>query len=128
MTKIVALNWWALALRGSLAIVFGLLAFFMPVITLFSLTILFGAYALIDGVVSLIASVRSARHGEHWWALLFEGIVGLGAAVVTVLWPAITLLVLVYIIAAWALVTGIFEIAAAIRLRHHVAGEWLLAL
>jgi len=128
MTKIIALNWWALALRGAVAIIFGLLAFFMPVVTLYSLTILFGAYALIDGVVSLVAAVRSARHGEHWWELLFEGIIGLGTAVVTVIWPAVTLVVLIYIIGAWALITGVLEIAAAFRLRRHIAGEWMLGL
>jgi uncharacterized membrane protein HdeD (DUF308 family) len=128
MARILALNWWALALRGVIAIVIGLVAFFMPAVTLYSLTILFGAYAFIDGIVSLTAAVRSARHGEHWWALLFEGIVGLGAAAVTLIWPEITLVFLIYIVAVWAVITGIFEIAAAVRLRRHFAGEWLLVL
>ncbi|HWE50514.1 MAG TPA: HdeD family acid-resistance protein [Bryobacteraceae bacterium] len=127
-TPFVSINWWALFVRGTVAVIFGLIAFFLPVVTILSLTILFGAYALIDGIVSLIAAVRSARHGEHWWALLFEGIAGLAAAAITFVWPLITLVVLVYIIAAWALITGVLEIAAAFRLRHHVAGEWLLGL
>jgi len=125
MTTFVSLNWWALALRGMVAIIFGLIAFFVPGVTLYALTLIFGAYALIDGVVSLIAAARSAWHGEHWWALLFEGIVGLGAGAAVLIWPLLTLVVLVYLIAAWAVITGIFEIAAAVRLRHHVAGEWL---
>jgi uncharacterized membrane protein HdeD (DUF308 family) len=128
MARVLALNWWAMALRGIVAIIFGLVAFFIPVATLYALTILFGAYALIDGIVSLIAAVRSARHGEHWWALLLEGVAGLGAAAITMVWPLLTLVVLIYIIAAWALVTGILEIMAAIRLRRVIAGEWLLVL
>src|SRR5271163_3993731 len=102
MARILALNWWALALRGVLAVIFGILAFVLPGVTLYALTILFGAYSLMDGIVSLIAAVRAGRHGEHWWALLFEGISGLAAAAVTALWPAVTLVVLIYIIAAWA--------------------------
>jgi uncharacterized membrane protein HdeD (DUF308 family) len=103
-------------------------AFFIPLATLYGLTILFGAYALIDGVVNLVAAVRSARHGEHWWALLLEGLAGLGAAAVTMVWPLLTLVVLIYIIAAGALITGILEIIAAIRLRRVITGEWLLVL
>jgi uncharacterized membrane protein HdeD (DUF308 family) len=117
-----------LALRGIVAIIFGLIAFFTPGITLYALTILFGAYALVDGVVSLAAAVRSARAGHHWWGLLFEGIVGLGAAATTAIWPALTLLVLVTIIGAWAIVTGVFEIVAAIHLRRQISGEWLLGI
>jgi uncharacterized membrane protein HdeD (DUF308 family) len=128
MIRALALNWWAMALRGIVAVIFGLIAFFMPVATLYALTILFGAYALIDGIVSLGAAIHSARHGEHWWALLFEGLVGLGAAIVTMLWPLLTLVVLIYIIACWAMVTGILEIAAAIRLRRIISGEWMLVL
>lgn len=128
MAKVLAFHWWAWALRGVVAVIFGLIAFFIPVATLYALTILFGAYALIDGIVSLIAAVRSGMHGEHWWALLFEGIAGLAAAAATAMWPLLTLVVLVYIIAAWAFVTGIFEIVAAIRLRRFIRGEWLLAL
>jgi uncharacterized membrane protein HdeD (DUF308 family) len=128
MAKVLALHWWALALRGIVAVIFGLIAFFIPVATLYALTILFGAYALIDGIVSLIAAVRSARHGEHWWALLFEGLAGLGAAVVTLLWPSLTLVVIIYIIAFWATLTGVLEIVAAIRLRRFIRGEWLLVL
>lgn len=122
------MNWWALAVRGVAGIVFGLIAFFMPAITLYALTILFGAYALIDGIVSLTAAFRSAQHGEHWWPLLFEGLVGLGAAAFTALRPGLTLVFLVFLIAAWAVVTGIFEIAAAMRLRRYISGEWMLVV
>ena len=128
MATVLARHWWALALRGIVAVIFGLIAFFMPGATLYALTILFGAYALIDGVFSLIAAIRSAGRGEHWWALLFEGIAGVCAAAATALWPLLTLLVLVYIIAAWAIVTGVLEISAAVRLRRFIRGEWLLVL
>jgi uncharacterized membrane protein HdeD (DUF308 family) len=128
MASVLALNWWVLALRGVSAIIFSLIAFFMPAVTLYVLTILFGAYALVDGVASLIGAVRSGRRGEHWWALLFEGIIGIGTAGLTAIWPLITLVVLIYIIAAWAVITGVLEIAAAVRLRRHITGEWLLVL
>lgn len=123
-----ALNWWALALRGLLGIVIGFIAFFLPGVTLAALTFLFGAYALIDGILSLVAAFHEARFHGHSWALVLEGIVGIGIAAVTVLWPAVTLLALLYLIAAWAVITGILEIATAIRLRRVIAHEWLLGL
>jgi uncharacterized membrane protein HdeD (DUF308 family) len=89
---------------------------------------LFAGYALVDGVVSIAGAVRAANAHERWGALLVEGIVGIAAAVITVLWPAITALTLVFVIAAWAIVTGILEITAAVRLRKYVSGEWLLLL
>ena len=128
MAQNLALNWWTLALRGSFAVLVGLIAFFLPGVTLYALAILFGAYALLDGIVSLMAAMRTGVHGEHWWALVLEGLAGVGAAIVTMLWPTITLLALIYIIAAWAIVTGIFEIAAGIRQRRHIANEWLWIL
>lgn len=128
MATVLARHWWALALRGVVAVIFGLIAFFIPGATLVALTVLFGAYALIDGFFSLVAAVRSGGRGEHWWALLFEGIVGIGAAAVTILYPGLTLLVLIYIIGGWAIVTGILEISAAVRLRRFIRGEWLLVL
>jgi uncharacterized membrane protein HdeD (DUF308 family) len=128
MERVLALNWWALALRGVLAVIFGLIAFFMPVPTLYALTILFGVYALIDGFLSIGAAIHSARAHEHWWALLLEGIAGVCAAMVAFMAPALTLLVVIYIIASWGVVTGILEIVAAIRLRRFIRGEWLLAL
>src|SRR4051812_25199251 len=128
MVKIVVLNWWALALRGIVAIAFGVIAFFMPVVTLFTLTLLFGTYALVDGVLSLAAVVRAGRKDEQWWEFVFKGILGLGAAAATMIWPEVSLALLVYAIAGWAVVTGVIEIVAAMRLRRYIAGEWLLAL
>src|ERR1700734_2998329 len=118
-------NWWALALRGLVAVLFGLLTFFLPGITLVTLVLLFGGYALVDGVFNGIAFFRVA---SHQWALLIEGVVGIIAGVLTFAWPAITALALLYLIAFWAIVTGIFEIVAGIRLRKALTNEWLLLL
>jgi uncharacterized membrane protein HdeD (DUF308 family) len=121
-------NWWSLVIRGLAGIAVGILTFAWPGITLVALVILFGAYSLVDGVVSLIGAVRAAEAHERWGALVLEGLVGIAVAVITVLWPAITAVALVYVIAAWATITGALEIAAAIRLRRVISGEWLLIL
>src|SRR5579859_1242311 len=110
-------HWWVLALRGVLAILFAVIAFCWPGITLVSLVWLWGAYAFVDGVFTLIASVRAAEHQQRWGMLLLEGISGIAVGIIAFAWPGITALVLVYLIAAWAIVTGLLEIAAAIRLR-----------
>ena len=128
VTLSLARNWWSLVIRGVVAILLGVVTFAWPAITLGALVILFGAYSLVDGVFSLIGAVRAVRSHERWGALVLEGVAGLIAAGVTLFWPAITALALVYVIAAWALVTGAFEIAAAVRLRQHVSGELLLVL
>lgn len=121
-------NWWALALRGLFGLLFGILAFMWPGITLQVLVLLFGAYALVDGIFAIIAALAGRTEGIPWWALLLEGIVGIGAGIVTLFWPGITAFVLLIMIAAWAIVTGIFEIAAAVRLRKEIEGEWILAV
>ncbi len=128
MALVLATNWWSPVIRGVVAILLGIVALAWPGITLGALALLFGAYALIDGIVSLAGVWRASKAHERWGALLLEGLVGIAAAIVTFAWPAITLISLVYVIAAWAIITGIFEIAAAIRLRKHVSHEWLLAL
>jgi uncharacterized membrane protein HdeD (DUF308 family) len=120
-------NWWVVLLRGLAGIIFGLLTFFEPGISLAALVLLFGAYAFVDGVFSIVTAVRR-RSADRWWLLLLEGIAGILAGIATLVWPAITAIVLLYLIAAWALVTGVLEIAAAIRLRKAITGEWLLAL
>lgn len=119
--------WWALALRGVVAVIFGIVALVWPSITLGALILVFGAYALVDGVLAVLKGV-SDRGAPGWWALLIEGLAGIAIGVLTFLWPTTTALVLLYFIAAWAVVTGIFEIVAAVQLRHEIAGEWLLAL
>jgi uncharacterized membrane protein HdeD (DUF308 family) len=116
-------NWWALALRGLVAVLFGLLTFLLPGITLVTLVLLFGAYALADGILNVIAFFRVA---SHHWALLIEGVIGIIAGILTFAWPAITAIVLLYLIAFWAIFTGVFEIIAGIRLRKAITNEWLL--
>jgi uncharacterized membrane protein HdeD (DUF308 family) len=128
MRVILARNWWSLVLRGLLGIALGLATFVWPGITLTALVFLFGGYVLVDGALSLAGAMRAAQAHERWAALLIEGIFGIVAAVVTMLWPAITALALVLVIASWAILTGIAEIAAAVRLRRHIHGEWLLGL
>jgi len=123
-----ARNWWSLVIRGVLAIAAGAAAIAWPGITVTALVFVFAAYALLDGITSLAGALRAVSSHERWGALLFEGIAGIGAAVVTLMWPAITAVALVFLIAAWAIVTGVAEIAAAIRLRKMISGEWLLGL
>jgi uncharacterized membrane protein HdeD (DUF308 family) len=128
MPLLLAKNWWSLVVRGLVAILLGILTLAWPGITVGALVILFGAYALIDGILNIAGAWRASKAHERWGVLVIEGVVGIIAALVTFAWPAITAIVLVYVIAAWAIVTGIFEIAAAIKLRKHISGEWLLAL
>jgi uncharacterized membrane protein HdeD (DUF308 family) len=122
-----ARNWWVVLLRGVAGIIFGVLTFIWPELSFTALVLLFGAYAFADGVLALITAVRQ-RGNDRWWLLVVQGILGMAAGVITVLWPGITALALLYLIAAWALVTGGLEIAAAIRLRKVITGEWLLVL
>jgi uncharacterized membrane protein HdeD (DUF308 family) len=128
MTLLLAESWWSLVLRGLLAILLGVIAFTMPAITLGALVILFGVYALTDGIVAIIGAYRASKAHERWGVLLIEGLAGIVAAGVTVMWPGITALTLVLLIGAWALITGIFEIVAAVKLRKYISGEWLLLL
>lgn len=121
-------NWWVTVLRGVAGILFGIATFVAPGISLAALVLLFGAYAFIDGVLAIVSAVRRHRSQDHWGWLLLEGVAGVAAGVMTLMWPGITALALLYLIAAWALVTGAFAIAAAIRLRKAITGEWLLAL
>jgi uncharacterized membrane protein HdeD (DUF308 family) len=125
--ELLARNWWAVTLRGVVAIIFGILAFVMPGVTLAALIVLFGAYALVDGVFNVIAAV-SGHGGARWWTLLVAGLVGIAAGLVTFFMPGLTALTLVYVIAVWAIVIGVLEIVAAVRLRAQITNEWWLGL
>ena len=124
MLTTLAEYWWTLVLRGVAAVIFGILAYVWPGITFTVLVLFFGAYALWDGVFALIAAFRT--QAERRWPLVLEGLVGIAAGVLTFIWPGAATLALLIIIGAWAIVTGIFEIVAAIRLREEIEGEWLL--
>ncbi len=121
-------SWWALVLRGLAAIAFGVLAFMWPHLTLTALVFLWGAYVLVDGLFAIVGGVKSHAENKRWWVLMLEGILSVAAGVLAFVIPNITALVLLILIAAWAIVTGAFEIGAAIQLRKHIKGEWLLAL
>jgi uncharacterized membrane protein HdeD (DUF308 family) len=121
-----ARNWWTFVVRGIIAILFGIVALVWPALTLGVLIILFGAYAIVDGVISIVSGVRARDTIQ--WSLVLWGIVGIAAGVVAFLWPDLTALALVYVIAAWAVITGVIEIVAAIALRREISDEWLLVI
>ena len=121
-------NWWALVLRGVVAILFGVMTFIWPQITLATLVFLFGAYAIVDGVFAIVAGVRAPREFARWWVLLIEGILSVIAGLIAFAVPGITALLLLGLIAGWAIITGVIEIVAAVQLRKEIQGEWLLAL
>jgi uncharacterized membrane protein HdeD (DUF308 family) len=123
-----ARRWWVPLARGIAAVVFGILTFINPGISLIALVILFGAYAFMDGVFNLILAFRHGQEGRRWGSLVFAGIVGIGAGLATLFWPGITALTLLMFIGAWAVITGIAQIAAAVRLRKEIEHEWLLGL
>jgi uncharacterized membrane protein HdeD (DUF308 family) len=117
-----------LVIRGIVGVIFGVVAFAWPGVTIAALVVIFGAYAIVDGVMNLVLGLtKTPTHGRSP-ATALQGVVGIAAGVLTFIWPAITALALVIFIGAWAIVTGIFEIAAAIRLRKTIKGEWMLAL
>jgi uncharacterized membrane protein HdeD (DUF308 family) len=123
-----AYNWWMLALRGVLAILFGLLAFFWPGLVWLVVVYTFAAYALVDGCLAILLAFAGHVRGARLWALLLEGVAGIVAGVLAFAWPGITELVMLFVIAGWLLATGVFEIVAAIQLRRYIEDEWVLAL
>jgi uncharacterized membrane protein HdeD (DUF308 family) len=125
MLHALAKNWWLLLLRGIAAIVFGVLTFVWPGITLLTLVLLYGAFALVDGVLAIAAAIMGGAPAPRWW-LAIVGVLGIGAGILTFVWPGITALVLLLFIAGWAIATGVFQIIGAIRLRKEIDNEWLL--
>jgi uncharacterized membrane protein HdeD (DUF308 family) len=122
------LNWWLLALRGLIAVVFGVLAFLWPGATLLTLVWLFGAFALVNGVLSLVLAAKTPKGYPKLGSLILGGLLGILAGVFSFVMPAITALGLLILIAAWAIVTGVMELVAAVRLRKIITNEWLLFL
>jgi len=127
MAAILVGNWWALALRGVFAILFGILAIVWPGMTAVVLVLLFGAYALVDGVFALVAALRAAQHHGRSGGLLVEGILNIIIGIICFAWPASALVALIYLIALWAIITGVALIAAGLALIR-LSGEWLLVV
>jgi uncharacterized membrane protein HdeD (DUF308 family) len=127
LSEVLADSWWAVGLRGILGILFGLICLLTPGVAVEVFVILFSAYMLVDGVFAIVSGIKAARNGERWGLLILEGVVDLAAGVVAFLWPAITLVALIWIIAVWAVVSGVLMLSAAFTLNiDH--GRWWLAL
>ena len=119
-------NWWLVVVRGVLAALFGVVALFWPGLTWLVLVLMFGVYAIVDGAFDMLSGVVRSRYSSRWWVFLLEGIVSVAAGVIALMRPGWAALALVIVIAVWAILTGILEIAAAIRLRREITNEWLL--
>ena len=128
MLQSFARSWWLYALRGVAAIIFGVLAFISPAAAVLALVLIFGIYAIADGVLAVFAAFRMRKDFSHWWVVLLEGLAGILVGIIAVVYPALTAGALLLLIAFWAIFTGIMEIIAAIRLRYEIKNEWLLIL
>ncbi|MEU5993365.1 HdeD family acid-resistance protein [Spirillospora sp. NPDC047418] len=127
MLDLMTRHWWVLALRGAFAILFGIVALVWPGITVFALVLLFGAYALADGVVAVTQAVRGTTGGPRG-LLALSGIAGIALGIAALVWPGITAFILLMLIAAWAVATGLLEIIVAVALRRELRGEWVYVL
>ena len=121
-------SWWVLALRGLAAIAFGAITLAWPGVTVLSLLMVFAAYALLGGGASVVGAFSNRKHGGDWWALLLLGICGLAVGILTIIYPLLTTFALIVLIGVNALISGVFDIVLAIRLRKAIQGEWLLVL
>jgi uncharacterized membrane protein HdeD (DUF308 family) len=128
MLQTLARNWWAIVLRGVFAVLFGIGTFLWPGITLAVLVLLLGGYLFVDGILAILWALARRREGAFSWEVFLVGVASLGAGVVTLMWPGVTALALLWVIAVWAIVHGVFEILAAFHLRRELSNEWLLAL
>lgn len=121
-------TWWLVLLRGLAAIVFGVLAWAWPGATLITLVLFWGAYALVDGIAALVGGWHAKDSGKPMWPVVLVGVIGIAAGIFTFVQPEVTAVALLILIAVWAIVQGVFEIVAAIRLRKEMKNEWLLIL
>jgi uncharacterized membrane protein HdeD (DUF308 family) len=119
-------NWWALLFRGIAATLFGLAALFWPGLTLFVLIVSFGAYALVDGILALVSGIRGSMGSR--WLTIAEGVLGVLAGLIALFWPGMTALVLLFVISAWAIFTGLLKVITAIAFRREIENEWLMGL
>jgi uncharacterized membrane protein HdeD (DUF308 family) len=127
MLHALAKNWWMLLLRGIAAIIFGVLALAWPGITLLTLIQVYGAFALVDGVLAIIAAITGGAPAPRWW-LAVVGLLGIATGLLMFIMPGLTALVLLYFIAGWAIATGVFQVIGAINLRKEIDNEWYLIL
>lgn len=128
MLKSIAQSWWLYALRGVAAIIFGVLALTRPGATVLALVLVFGFYAIADGVLAIVAAFQMRQLAKDWWVVLLEGLAGILVGIIALVYPSVTAVALYLLIAFWAVFTGIMEIIAAIRLRHEIENEWSLIL
>ncbi len=125
MVHALAKNWWLILLRGIAAVIFGVLTFAWPGVTLLTLVLLYGAFALVDGALALVAAIMGGQPAPRWW-LALVGLLGLVAGLITLALPGITAVILLYCIAFWAIAIGAMQIVGAIRLRKEIDNEWML--
>ncbi|MEG6508564.1 HdeD family acid-resistance protein [Methyloligella sp. 2.7D] len=127
LSEALSASWWAMGLRGLFGIAFGLICILVPSAAILTLVLLFAAYMLVDGVFAIVSGIQKAQHGERWGLLILEGVVDIAAGAIAFLWPGLTALVFVYLIAFWAVLSGFLMLAAAfsLTLEH---GRWWLAL
>jgi len=128
MIHVLRRNWWAIGVRGVVALIFGLLVFAFPREAVVLLVLLFGAYAAVDGIFALLSALLAEQAHERWWPFVVEGVIGLAIGALTFFRPGMTALALYFVIAAWAVATGIAEIVAAIRVRASIANEAMLLI
>jgi uncharacterized membrane protein HdeD (DUF308 family) len=126
--NILSRYWWMILLRGVIAILFGVMVFAQPGITLVSLVFVFACFAIFDGFTNVATALGGRQEHDHWWVLLLAGIAGVGIGLLTFLSPQITALALLFYIALWAIATGLMQIVAAVRLRREIEGEFWLGL
>jgi uncharacterized membrane protein HdeD (DUF308 family) len=126
--EVLSERWWVLLLRGLIAVAFAVMIWMQPAISLKALIILFGAFALADGILGVWSALASRKDKDNWWVLMLWGLVGIGIGIITFVAPGVTALALIFYIAIWAIVTGVLEIITAIKLRKEIEGEWLLGL
>ena len=128
MLQSMARSWWVWLLRGIAAIVFGIIAFVSPAATVLALVLVFGVYAIFDGVLALFSAIQIRKVARHWWVVLLEGLAGILVGIIALVYPLATAGAVLFLIAFWAVFTGVMEIAAAIYLRQVIDNEWLLIL
>ena len=126
LAQLFARNWWLFLLRGIAALVFGALSLIWPGISLLTLILFFGAYALADGVFALTAAIFGRGNTKVRWWLMLVGVLGIAIGIGTFVWPGLTALTLLYFIAGWVVATGVLQIIGAIELRNVIEDEWWL--